>query len=155
MASTKDKISDVKPYVERALKDEDLRDNVLGALMAARDAYNDLMGDRHGVTAVASRLATDKDVQDNLKKAVDELRTAADRIQGKDDHTARNTFLLLTGITVGLLFNPVTGPATRRWVRDKVFGPSDDFSYGGGGGGGGGGGSTGGDNASGGGGSTS
>ena len=151
MASTKDKISDVRPYVERALKDEDLRDNVLGALVAARDAYNDLMGDRHGVTAVASRLATDKDVQDNLKKAVDELRTAADRIQGKDDHTARNTFLLLTGITIGLLFNPVTGPATRRWVRDKIFGPSEDFSYGGGGAGGGGG-----DNASsGGGGSTS
>ncbi len=43
MASTKDKIADVRPYVERALKDEDLRDNVLSALMAARDAYNELV----------------------------------------------------------------------------------------------------------------
>jgi hypothetical protein len=39
--------------------------------------------------------------------------------------------LLLAGITLGILFNPMTGPATRQWVKDKVLGPSDDFTYGG------------------------
>ena len=132
MAATRNRISDVKPYVERALKDEDLRDNVLSALAAAKDVYNELVGDR-GVTSVATRLATDKEVQDDLKRIVDELRQAADRVQGKDDHTGRNTFLLLTGIAIGVLFNPVTGPATRNWIRDRVFGGGgDDFSYGGG-----------------------
>ena len=29
MAKTKDRIQDVRPYVERAVKDEDVRDNVL------------------------------------------------------------------------------------------------------------------------------
>ncbi len=57
------------------------------------------------------RAATDKDIQENLRKAVDELRNAADRVQGKEDHSTRNTMLLLTGIALGILFNPMTGPA--------------------------------------------
>jgi hypothetical protein len=130
MAKTKDRISEVKPYVERAVKDEDLRDNVLAAFSAAREVYNDIIGDR-GMTGIASRVATDKDVQDNLKKAVEELREAANRIQGKEEHRNRNTMLLLAGITLGILFNPMTGPATRQWVKEKVLGPSDDFTYGG------------------------
>ena len=130
MAKTKDRISDVKHYVERAVKDEDLRENVMAAFQAAREVYNDLIGDR-GVTGIASRVATDKDIQENLRTAVDELREAADRVQGKADHKGRNTMLLLTGIALGVLFNPMTGPSTRQWIKDKVLGPSDDFTYGG------------------------
>ncbi len=130
MAKTKERLSDARPYVERALKDEDLRDNVVTAFAAAREVYNELLGDR-GVTGIASRVATDDDIQKNLKKAVDELRTAANRLQGKEDHGGRNTMLLLAGITLGILFNPVTGPQTRTWLKDKIFGPSDDFTYGG------------------------
>ena len=128
MASTKDRIADVRPYVERAVKDEDLRENLVSAFIAAREVYDELVGDR-GVTGIASRVAGDKDVQDNLKKALEELREASDRLQGKDDHGTRNALLLLTGITVGLLFNPITGRATRSWIRDRIFGPSDDFGY--------------------------
>ena len=29
--------------------------------------------------------------------------------------------LLLTGIALGVLFNPATGPDTRRWLRDKIL----------------------------------
>ena len=130
MASTKDRIADVKPYVERAVKDEDLRENVMAAFLAAREVYDELVGNR-GVTGIAARVAGDKDVQDNLKKALEELREASDRLQGKEDHTARNTLLLLTGITLGVLFNPMTGPAARGWIRERIFGPSDDFTYGG------------------------
>ncbi|MGH3103906.1 MAG: hypothetical protein ACRDN6_07420 [Gaiellaceae bacterium] len=127
----------MKPYVERAVKDEDLRDNVLAAFTAAREVYNELLGDR-GVTGIASRVASDKDIQDNLRKAVDELRHASDRIQGKKEHSSRNSMLLLTGITIGILFNPMTGPATRQWLKKAILGDNDDFTYSGGGGGGGG-----------------
>ncbi len=130
MATTKDRISDVKPYVERAMKDEDLRENVLTAFEAAKEVYNELIGNR-GVTGIATRVASDKDVQDNLKKAVEELRHAADRIQGKEDHGGRNAMLLLVGVTLGVLLNPMTGPATRKWIKDKIFGSEDDFTYGG------------------------
>jgi hypothetical protein len=38
----------------------------------------------------------------------------------------------MTGIALGILFNPVTSPQTRKWVSDKLFGPTDDFTYQGG-----------------------
>ena len=135
MAKTKDKVvnqaGNVKPYIERAMKDEDLRENVMTAFAAAKEVYDELIGNR-GVTTVARRVATDKDMQENMKRAMDELRTAADRIQGKKDHSGRNTALLLAGITLGILFNPATGPQTRKWLSDKIFGGSDEFTYQGG-----------------------
>jgi hypothetical protein len=134
MAKTRERIQDVRPYVERAVTDEDVRDNVLAAVRAAREVYDELIGNR-GVTTIASRVATDKDIQDKLREVLDDLREAGERVQGKKDHGGRNTMLLLTGITLGILFNPMTGPATRQWLKEKVLGPSDDFTYSGGSGG--------------------
>lgn len=133
MAKTKDKIYEkadtMRPYVDRALHDDDLHDNLKEAFNAARDVYAELLGGRN-LTATAVRAATDKEIQENLKKAVDELRTAANRIQGKEDHGTRNTMLLLAGITAGILFNPMTGPQTRQWLMEKITGDtSDDYSY--------------------------
>jgi hypothetical protein len=139
MAKTRDKVLDraggARPYIERAFKDEELRDNVRNAFESAREVYNELIGGR-GAIPVATRVATDKEIQEHLREALDELREAADRVQGKRDHGARNMTLLLTGIALGILFNPVTGPQTRKFLSDKVFGPSDDFTYQGGGNGG-------------------
>jgi hypothetical protein len=110
MASTKDKIADtadsVRPYVERAVKDEEVRENVKRALMAARSIYDELIGAR-GVTYAATRMATDKDLQDSLRSALDDLREAADRVQGKDSHKGRN------------------------WLSDQVLG-KDEFGEAGG-----------------------
>jgi hypothetical protein len=137
MAKTRDKVLDraggARPYIERALQDEDLRDNVRNAFESAREVYNELLGGR-GAIPVAARVATDKEIQERLKDAVDELREAAGRVQGKRDHGARNTALLLTGIALGILFNPVSGGPTRKWLSDRLFGPSDDFTYQGNGG---------------------
>ena len=131
MTKTTDRVTDVasnvRPYFDRAVNDAELRDNVKAAYKAAREIYDELIGNR-SVTTVATRVATDKEIQEKLKEAVDELRTAADRVQGKQDHPARNATLLIAGIALGVLFNPVTGPATRKWLADAVFG-GDDFTY--------------------------
>jgi len=137
MAKTKDKVSDaaanVKPYVDRALHDEELRESVRSAYESARTVYNELIG-RRGVTGVATRVATDKDIQEELRATIYELRRAADRVQGRgqEEHKGRNGGLLLIGIALGILFNPFTGPATRKWLADRMFGGGDDFTYQGG-----------------------
>jgi hypothetical protein len=129
MAKAKDRVADVKPYVQRAIQDEELRDNLRSAFATARDVYDELIGGR-GVTGVASKVASDKDIQDQLRSAIEDLRSAADRIQGKDEHTGRNVSLLLAGIALGILFNPLTGPETRRWLKDRIFGEDEEFGYG-------------------------
>ena len=130
MAKTKDKVYDaadnVKPYVQRAMSDEKLRDDVMSAFSTAKELYNELIGGRGAVT-LATRVATDEEVRERLKETIEDLRNAADRLQGKKSHGGRNTTMLVAGIALGLLFNPVTGPETRKWVKDLISGGSDDF----------------------------
>jgi hypothetical protein len=135
MAKTKEKVTDaagtVKPYVERALRDTELRENVRNAYESARSIYDELLGHR-GVAGVATRFATDKDLQDELRSAIAELRNAAARVQGKEEHKSRNGGLLLVGVALAVLFNPITGPQTRKWISERMFGGGDDFTYQGG-----------------------
>ncbi|HET7555873.1 MAG TPA: hypothetical protein VFJ75_09500 [Gaiellaceae bacterium] len=125
----KDRLEDAKPYVKRAIQDEELRDNLRSAFATARDVYDELVGNR-GVTGIASKVATDEEIQDQLRSAIDDLRSAANRIQGAETHKGRNSSLLLVGIALGILFNPITGPETRRWLKDTIFGADDEFGYG-------------------------
>lgn len=130
MPKTRDRISDradtVKPYVERALRDEHVRENLKGALAAARSVYDELLAGR-GVTTVATRVATDKDIQDNLRTAIEELRDAAERVQGKKESHGGRNMLLLLALGIGIFYNPVTGPATRQWLSELISGKDEDL----------------------------
>src|SRR5438270_5665216 len=119
----KDKVTDaaenIKPYVERAMADEKLRDDVMRAFGSAREIYKDLMGEKSPIT-LASRVATDDDIRDRLREAIEDLRRASERLQGKREHAGRNTTLLIAGIALGLLFNPIPGPETRRFIKEMI-----------------------------------
>lgn len=134
MPKTSDKVSDaastVKPYLDRALHDAELRDNVRNAYDSARAIYDELIGDR-GAVGVAKRVATDKDIQDELRSAIADLRTAANRVRGKEERKGHGG-LVLIGIVLAVVFNPVTGPHIRKWISERVLGEGDGFTYQGG-----------------------
>jgi hypothetical protein len=134
MPKTTDKVSEaastVKPYFERALQDAELRDNVRNAYESARAIYDELIGNR-GVSGVAKRVATDKDMQDELRSAVADLRSAADRVRGKRERKSHSG-LVLIGLALAVVFNPITGPQIRKWISERVLGESDGFTYQGG-----------------------
>ena len=65
MAKAKDRVSDMKPYLTRALQDEEVRENVKNAIATARDIYDELLGGR-STTAIATRVATDEDIQEKF-----------------------------------------------------------------------------------------
>lgn len=116
-----------KPYLGRALHDEEFRDNLRSAFAAARAIYDELSRQR-GFSGLASSVATDEDVHGNLRRAIKELQQAADRIQGRESaqksRSFRNVALLFGGVAIGIFFNPFTGPMARRWVTGKVTGSS-------------------------------
>src|SRR5215470_16823836 len=138
MTNTRDKVTDAalnaRPYVERALRDEELRENVRNAYASARAVYEELAS-RKKVSDAATKLASDRDVQNELRNADEELRNAAYRVQrvkqqaAEPARAARNTVFLLTGIVLGILFNPLTGPSARRMLARRVFGSGDGFVY--------------------------
>ena len=37
--------------------------------------------------------------------------------------------LIAGGVVAAVLYNPLTGPDTRRWIREKAFGPEETFEY--------------------------
>ena len=117
----------VKPYVERAMTDEKLRTDIFSAFRTANELFRELRSDRDEPVRIATRVATDDDVRDKLREAIEDLRSASDRFKGKTDHSTRNTVLLLTGLTLGLLYTPVIGPETRRFIKERLSGPSPDY----------------------------
>ena len=116
----------VKPYLERALRDEEFRKDLKDALGAARELYGPLTK-QNGVGASAKAIATDKKTQEQIRRALDDLMSAKEGIQGKKrkkSHKGRN-MVLLAGIVAGALYNPWTGPQTREKLLDLVAGNDD------------------------------
>ena len=135
MPKTGEKVSEAaanaRPYFERALNDQELRANVRNAYESARAIYDELIGNR-GVAGAAKRVATDKDIQDELRSTITELRSAAERVRGKQKEKKGHPGLLLLGIGLAVVFNPFTGPQIRKWISERVLGETDGFTYQGG-----------------------
>ena len=113
----------LKPYVQRAMTDPELREDLLAAFVAARSLYGQMAKSR-GVKGKAEKVS-EKDFQKQLQFLVSDLSEASDKLQGKakrKSHKARNRVVLLTGVTLGVLYNPWTGEQTREWIMDRVAG---------------------------------
>jgi hypothetical protein len=113
----------LKPYVQRAMTDPELREDLLAAFVAARSLYGQ-MSKGSGVKGKAEKVS-EKDFQKQLQTLVADLSEASDKLQGKakkKGHKARNRVILLTGVTLGVLYNPWTGEQTREWIMNRIAG---------------------------------
>ena len=118
-------VDTLRPYVKRAMEDPELREDLLAAFVAARGLYGQLQN-RSGVKGKADKIS-DKDFQKDFQSFVSDVSDAADRLKdtGKG-HKTRNRVILLTGVTLGVLFNPWTGQQTRDWIMNRVSGENGD-----------------------------
>lgn len=118
----------VRPYVNRALTDDEIRSNVFRAWNAARKVYGELGGE--GPIGAASKLSGKDSVRDDLDTTVKSLSEAIVRMSGSQQKKRGGwgLFLLLAAAIV-VLFNPATGAGTRTWLKDHLFGSEEEFDY--------------------------
>ena len=112
----------LKPYVQRAMTDPELREDLLAAFVAARGIYGQMAKGR-GLKGKAEKVS-EKDFQKQIQHLVDDLSVASDKLKGKPKkgHKTRNRIILLTGVTLGVLYNPWTGQSTRDWIMEQIAG---------------------------------
>lgn len=118
----------VRPYLNRALQDEEIRSNVVRAWSAARKVYGELGGE--GPIGAASKLSGKDSVRDDLDTTVQSLSEAIVRMSGNAPRRRGGwgMFFLLAA-TLIVLFNPATGTGTRKWLKDNLFGSEEEFDY--------------------------
>jgi len=120
------------PYVQRIIQDEELRDNMVVAVEAARNAYARL---NHG-KAPAKRLLDDKKLHKDLKRSADALRDASSALReapkGATPAKAKRGGgkLRLVGIIiVGGIVALAASESLRNKVLDALFGAEEEFDY--------------------------
>ena len=112
-------------YVQRLIDDEELRNNLRDAAIAARSAYGRVSGNGKGpVKAVTN----DKKVQRDLRHAADSLREASEQLRGGKKKKSKLGRLLLFGAVAGGVTLAVSEGA-RKTVMDKLFGAEEEFEY--------------------------
>jgi len=114
-----------KPYVQRVVQDEELRDNVQAAFNSAQDAYKRLSNGKSPQKA----LVDDKKLQKDLKEAATALRDAGQALregpQKKKGGLGRKLLLLVVGAGVAM----AASEDLRNKILDALFGKEEEFEY--------------------------
>lgn len=116
-----------KPYVQRLIEDDELRDNLREAYESARDAYDRAVEGKGGAKSVLE----DKRVQGDLKAAAESLRTATEALrEAEKPKKKRHPFrkLVLIAIVAAVLAL-VLSEDLRKALLDQLFGAEEEFEY--------------------------
>ncbi len=114
-----------RPYVQRLIEDDELRDNIRGAYEAGRDAYSRASGAKG-----PGDLLDDKKLQKDLRNASDALRAASDTLrhpEKKDSGGSLGKIVLL--VIVGAILALALSEDLRKAVLDQLFGAEEEFEY--------------------------
>src|SRR5689334_3598933 len=118
----------MRPQIERLATDKELHDHLKNAYASGRVIYKRIFPAR-GTSTVVQRLSGDAKVRRELARGIDELRAAGGRLQTTRGHKGRNTTLFVSGLGLAVLFNPLTGTATRSWLKARLSGSQENASY--------------------------
>ena len=119
------------PYLQRVIQDDELRDNMVVAFEAARNAYTRLNKGK----APAKNLIEDKKLHADLKRSADALRDASSALRDAPKHSTpkkkrKGGFgkILLVAIIGGVAAIAVS-EGLRNKVLDALFGAEEEFDY--------------------------
>jgi hypothetical protein len=119
------------PYLQRIIHDEELRDNMVVAYEAGRNAYNRLSSRK----APAKVLMEDKKLHKDLRRSADALRDATIALRDAPNRAKPKSkrkggfgkllFVALLGATIAI----VVSEDLRNKVLDALFGAEEEFDY--------------------------
>ena len=112
-----------RPYVQRLIEDDDLRDNLREAYDAGRDAYARASGAKR-----PSDVLEDKKLQKDLRNASESLRAATDALREPEKKKSTLGRLLLL-VIVGAILALALSEELRKTVLDQLFGAEEEFEY--------------------------
>ena len=119
------------PYVQRIIQDEELRDNMVVAFEAAKNAYGRLQNGK----APTKVLIEDKKLHRDLKRSADALRDATTALRDAPKHAKPKAKrkggmgkLLLVAIIGGAVAIALS-ESLRGKVLDALFGAEEEFDY--------------------------
>jgi hypothetical protein len=115
------------PYVQQVIDDDDLRDNLVQAYEAARDAYERLSNGK----SPTKQIFDDKKLQKDIKEASHSIRDVAVALRKAPQKQKSGIGfgrLLLVGI-VGAGLALALSEGLRKKVLDTLFGAEEEFEY--------------------------
>jgi hypothetical protein len=124
-----ERLQGLQPQVQRLARDEELHAHVRNAYDSGRLIYERVFGGR-GARGLVRRVSRDEQLRRELARTLEELRAAGSRVQEKPNRTGRNAVLFASGLGLALLFNPLSGPATRRWLDTRLRGSDEEAAAG-------------------------
>ena len=112
-----------RPYVQRLIDDDDLRENLREAYEAGRDAYSRAAGAKR-----PSDVLEDKKLHKHLSNASESLRAASEALREPEKKRGSLGKLLLIAIVGGIVALAVSEDL-RKKVLDQLFGAEEEFEY--------------------------
>ena len=116
-----------RPYVQKLLEDDELRDNLRDAYESARDAYDRTVDGKRS----AKDVLDDRKLQNDLKSAAESLRSAAESLREPEKRSKSGGGLgrLLLVAFVAAVLAVVLSEGLRKALLDQLFGAEEEFEY--------------------------
>jgi hypothetical protein len=114
-----------RPYVQRLIEDEELRENIRGAYEAGRDAYSRASGAKG-----PGDLLDDKKLQKDLREATDALRAASETLRHPEKKQKSGGLgKVVLVLIVGAILAVALSEDLRKTLLDQLFGAEEEFEY--------------------------